>query len=332
MRREPSHTCLVSLLAGMLLIAAAPTRAEETVQHWLDRMSRALATLDYRGTLVHVRDGRVDTMRVIHRSDEDGVRERIVSIDGTPREVVRHGDSVRCVLPGDEPVMLESQLTGRLLPSLPVNRLLGPESAYLMSLGGRERVAGMMARIIHIQPRDAYRYGSRLWLEERTGMLLRYALIDHDGRQLQQMSFTSLELGVSIADSEFEPELTGHQMTTTASVDQALRPASANLRRTSVSPRVPGGFRLINAGQGSGSGGEPFEYLLYSDGLSSFSIYIEPADSSAVAGRVDAMGPVHVYSTQAGGRLYTVVGEVPSATVEFVGRQLRRAERRRPRG
>ncbi|NBB92418.1 MAG: hypothetical protein GVY32_04520 [Gammaproteobacteria bacterium] len=328
---RPFSTVLIVTLALAAAAAAAPARGEEDVQHWLDRMSRAVEALDYRGTLVHVRNGQVDTLRVIHRSDENGVRERIVSIDGAPREVIRNGDKVRCVLPGDNPVTLESRLTGRLLPSLPVNRLLGPESAYLMSLGERERVAGMMARIIHIQPRDAYRYGSRLWLEEQTGMLLRYALIDHDGRQLQQVSFTSLELGANIADSEFEPEFIGREASGTW-VEQALRPSGTSLQRASYAPRVPRGFRLVNAGQGSGKAGESFEYLLYSDGLSSFSIYVEPADSGNVASRVDAMGPVHVYTTQSGGRLFTVVGEVPSATVEFVGRQLRHAGRRTPQG
>ncbi|NBD96347.1 MAG: hypothetical protein GVY11_07730 [Gammaproteobacteria bacterium] len=317
---------LATLLAGVTLAALAPALAEDSVQHWLDRMSRAVEGLDYRGTLVHLRDGEVDTLRIIHRSDDDGVRERIYSVDGAPREVLRNGDSVRCILPGDEPMMLESQLAGRLLPSLPVNRLLGPESGYEMSLGGRERVADMMARVIHIQPRDAYRYGSRLWLEERTGMLLRYALIDHDGRRLQQLSFTSLELGANISDAELEPELVGEQVST-ESMDESLQSAGSVTRNVSVRPRVPRGFRLVNAGRGRGPGGAEFEHLLYSDGLSSFSIYVEDAGGDTVAGRVETMGPVHVYTTQSGGRLFTVVGEVPAATVEFVGRQLRRTSR-----
>ncbi|RFF30428.1 MucB/RseB C-terminal domain-containing protein [Wenzhouxiangella sediminis] len=324
MRIPELRWMLAVLIAAATL--AAPARAEETVQRWLDRMSRAVETLDYRGTLVNVRNGEVDTLRIIHRADEDGVRERIYSVDGVPREVLREGDSVRCVLPGDEPMMLESQLAGRLLPSLPVNRLLGPESGYRMTMGGRERVAGMMARIIHIQPRDAYRYGSRLWLEERTGMLLRYALIDHDGRQLQQLSFTSLELGANISDAELEPELVGQQFTT-ESIDESIHSAGSSVGPVPVSPRVPRGFRLVNAGQGRGAGGAEFDHLLYSDGLSSFSIYIERAGEETMAGRVETMGPVHVYTTQSGGRLFTVVGEVPAATVEFVGRQLRRTSR-----
>lgn len=317
---------LAALFASLILAAISPARAEGSVHDWLDRMSRAVETLDYRGTLVQVRNGEVDTLRIIHRADEDGVRERIYSVDGAPREVIREGNSVRCVLPGDEPTMLESQLGRRLLPSLPVNRLLGPESGYLMSLGGRERVAGMMARVIRIQPRDAYRYGSRLWLEERTGMLLRYALFDHDGRQLQQLSFTSLDLGANIADSELEPELVGRQVAT-ETIDESLQSAGSSVGPVSVRPRVPRGFRLVNGGRGSGPGGNEFEHLLYSDGLSSFSVYVERAGSEAVAGRVEAMGPVHVYTTQSGGRMFTIVGEVPAATVEFVGRQLRRNSR-----
>lgn len=317
--------------AGVLLAAGLPALAEDSVHHWLDRMSRAVETLDYRGTLVHVRNGEVDTLKIVHRADEEGVRERIVSIDGEPREILRRGDNVRCILPGDEPLMLESQLNGRLFPALPVNRLLGPDSTYRMSLGSRERVAGMSAQIIHIQPRDAYRYGARLWLEEKTGMLLRYALIDHDDRQLQQVSFTSLELGASISDSELEPELSGAESDALVT-NQTLRSSGAAVdRRASTSPRVPRGYRLINAGKGQSASGGEFEHLLYSDGLSSFSIYVEHDESDAMVGRVDSMGPVHVYTMRSDGRLFTVVGEVPSATVEFVGRQLRRSGRERSR-
>lgn len=324
---RPSLQRLLTVFAVALLVQApAPVRADDDVQNWLDRMSRAVETLDYRGTLVSVRNGQVNTLRIIHRADESGVRERIYSIDGSPREILRDGDSVRCVLPGDEPMLLESELDGRLLPSLPVNRLLGPESGYVMSMGGRERVADMMARVIHIQPRDAYRYGSRLWLEERTGMLLRYALIDHDGRQLQQLSFTSLELGAKISDSELQPELVGDAFES-RQLDERAQSSRVGRRSLPVQPRVPRGFRLVNAGRGKGSEGESFDHLLYSDGLSSFSVYVEPTGSETVAGRVETMGPVHVYSARRGGHMFTVVGEVPAATVEFVGRQLQQASR-----
>ncbi|QKK03323.1 MAG: hypothetical protein HND55_12050 [Pseudomonadota bacterium] len=323
---SPLSTGLGPLLAGLVLAMPAAAASEDSVQHWLDRMSRAVETLNYRGTLVHVRQGHVDTLRVIHRADQDGVRERIYSIDGPPREVLRNGNSVRCVLPGDQPLLLESQLSGRLLPSLPVSRLIGPDSAYRMRLGGRQRVAGMMTREIEIEPRDAYRYGSRVWLEEQTGMLLRYAVIDRHGNHLQQFSFTEIELGVPISDAELEPELDGTLHSLAIQSQQAReRSVISAAGRMAARPRVPGGYRLIRAGQGQSESSVEFEHLLYSDGLASFSIYIERADDAALSGRIDTVGPIHVYSAQSGGYQFTVVGKVPAATVDFVGRQLRRS-------
>lgn len=326
MREFISRRGLSVLLAGLAFAAATTGWAEDSVKNWLDRMSRAVETLDYKGTLVHVHNGQVDTLKIVHRADESGVRQRIYSIDGARREVIRSGDSVRCFFPGDEPTMLESQLAGRLMPALPVSRLLGPDSGYQMALGDTERVAGMTARVVNIQPRDAYRYGSRLWLEERTGMLLRYALVDHDGKRIQQLSFTAIELGAKISDAELEPELSGRHFAI-RSADEALRSGSAPVTPISVQPQVPSGFRLVNAGRGHGTDGNEFEHLLFSDGLSSFSIYIEPAAGKSIEAGIEALGPVHVYTTRSTGYQYTVIGEVPAETVGYVGRQLRHGGR-----
>jgi sigma-E factor negative regulatory protein RseB len=304
--------------------ASAHAQADDDAQHWLDRMARAVETLNYRGTLVHVREDRVDTLRIIHRADEDGVRERIYAIDGEPREVLRDGNKVRCLLPGDQPQVLESQLAGRLLPHLPVNRLTSPESAYRMEMAGSERVAGLSTRILTIEPRDQYRYGYRLWLEESTGMLLRYALIDPDGRQLQQLSFTSIELGVSISDAELAPAMIDAPKVLTTRLEDTDGRIRSGRRHEAFSDRVPPGFRLANIGKGRSENGEEFEHLLFSDGLASFSIYIENAAPEAIGSRMKAMGAVHVFTHQGDGRALTVVGEVPATTIEYVGQRFRR--------
>ncbi len=327
-RRMPGLHRSLSLCALMVMLGWALTSRADTgseTQQWLDRMARAVETLNYRGTLVHVREDQVDTLRIIHRADDRGIRERIYAVDGEPREVLRDGNEVRCLLPGDRPKVMESQLSGRLLPSLPINRLAGADSAYRTSMEGSERVAGLMTRIIMIEPRDEYRYGYRLWLEKSTGMLLRYALVDHDGRQLQQLSFTSIELGVTISDAELEPELTNAAKVLTTRLDDPDGRISSGRRNEAFQGRVPPGFRLANVGKGRGEDGEVFEHLLFSDGLATFSIYIERATPDAVGSRMEAMGPVHVFTDQSHGRLLTVVGEVPVATVEFVGRRFGRS-------
>ena len=65
-------------LAGLLLLwlLAAPLHAA-TAEAWLGKVAQALKTLDYRGTVVVVADGRVETLRVLHRYDGGRERERM---------------------------------------------------------------------------------------------------------------------------------------------------------------------------------------------------------------------------------------------------------------
>lgn len=322
------------LLTGCFLVlmclgvhATAPD--DDEVGYWLDRMVRAIETLDYRGTLVHMRDGHVDTLHIVHRVDENGIRERIFSIDGPPREVLRDGKQVRVLLGGQESMVVEGGIGSRLLPNLPPDRLSQPILAYRMKMDGTERVAGLYARILDIRPRDQFRYGHRFWLEKETGMLLRSALLDHEGNYLQHLSFVSLELNVPIASSEFEPELDAASVTEIKMT--AARPAagsdSAQMAQPSWTPRMlPDGFRLAAVNHGINDAGVEFEHLLFSDGLASFSIYIMPAQASdePLSERIDVVGPVHVFTGTVDGHRVTVVGEVPSATVALVAQQLER--------
>lgn len=324
------HLYRVGLASAALVLAALPqAQASEDVGYWLDRMSRAIETLNYRGTLVHIRDGQVDTLRIIHRSDQDGIRERIYSLDGQPREILRDGAHVRTLLGGDQTIVVGGNLGARLFPNLPLSRLSSPVVAYRMRVAGADRVAGMNTRIVDIRPRDQFRYGHRLWLEENTGMLLRSALLDHEGNRLQQMSFVDIELGVPISDSELDPVLnrSGVVELEMDDVPAERRAAAAEMRRATWTPRhLPDGFRLASVGRGHDREGRPFEHLLFSDGLASFSVYIEidAGSRSGPSDRIESIGPVHVYTASVDRHRVTVVGEVPPATVAFVARQLER--------
>src|SRR6056297_1756876 len=96
--------CSALVFAGLALTAA---HASDEVDAWLDRMARAVDSLNYRGTLVHMRDGQVDTLRIIHRSDDQGIRERIYSLDGQPREILRDGNEVRTLLEDNQPLIVQ---------------------------------------------------------------------------------------------------------------------------------------------------------------------------------------------------------------------------------
>ncbi|MEE8117953.1 MAG: sigma-E factor regulatory protein RseB domain-containing protein, partial [Gammaproteobacteria bacterium] len=64
--------------------------------YWLDRMSTALRELNYQGTFVYLHDQKLEAMEIVHRVDADGERERLFSLNGAAREIVRDRDEVKC--------------------------------------------------------------------------------------------------------------------------------------------------------------------------------------------------------------------------------------------
>jgi sigma-E factor negative regulatory protein RseB len=64
----------------------------------------------------------------------------------------------------------------------------------------------------------------------------------------------------------------------------------------------------------------PVQHLVYSDGLASVSVFIEPrnAQTQGMSG-LAKVGAAFAYSRDLDGHQLTVVGEVPAATVQAIG-------------
>lgn len=298
----------------------------DSVEQWLVRMDHAVASISYRGTLVSTGSNRIDTMRVLHRVDDHGVRERIYALDGPPREVLRHGDQVRCLISGQASVIVDNPFPTRLLPRIPLNEILGADSVYRAQLIGTGRVAARDARIVQILPLDEYRYGRRLWLDSDTGMLLRSVVFGPDGAIVERLSFVEIELGAAIADSELESDLENPSQVTRYQIGNQREGEFASSKTPLWLPEsLPKGFRLTSVGHG-GDEDQRYEHLLFSDGLASFSIYIEFDRSASIAEQVESRGAMHIYTGSIDGNQVTVVGEVPAPTVRLIGRHLRKLQ------
>lgn len=314
------------MAAGVLWACCAGQLRAESVEQWLVRMDHAVASISYRGTLVSTGSNRIDTMRVLHRVDDQGVRERIYALDGPPREILRNRDQVRRLVSGQASLIVDNPFPTSLLPRIPLGEILGPGSVYRARLTGTGRVAARKARIIEILPQDQYRYGRRLWLDADTGMLLRSLVFAPDGEIVEKLSFVEIEIGASISDSELESDLENPSQVTRYQIGNAGDGEVASSKTPLWLPEsLPKGFRLTSVGHG-GSEGQRYEHLLFSDGLSSFSIYVEFERSAGISEQTEARGAMHIYTGSIDGNLVTVVGEVPAPTVRLIGRHLRRLQ------
>lgn len=315
MVRAPMRVSRLILLFA-LWSAAAVHAGDREAREWLERMSRTLATRNYEGRFFQVRDARSNEMRIIHRVDKGKVTERLVSLDGSGREFIRNESEVICYLPDRRQVLVEKR-DGTLLAAIPsYNEQL--EEHYSIERGPSTKALGRRTQLILVQPRDQFRYGYRLWLDHETAMPLKSQLCDRNGQVIEQMLFAEVHFRDRIAADALKPAVSTEGFRWVRTDDQQMHIADAAMGWTV--PRPPAGFRLkmrrIQVIAGSKA---PVGHLVYSDGLATVSVFIEPWNPQADALRgLAKVGAAFAYSRKLDDKQVTVVGEVPAATVEAI--------------
>jgi sigma-E factor negative regulatory protein RseB len=317
--RATATVVATAIVGGFVPTAGA---ADADAQAWLQRMTQALATRNYDGLFTHSTPRQTETMRIVHRVDADGTTERLVSLDGNGREIIRTPREVHAYLPDRRVVLVEPRTDeGSLLKALPTPGA-HLETHYDLRAGKGHRLLGRDVRVIEIRPRDQYRYGYRLWLDERTAMPLRSEVMGTDGAALEQMQFTQLEMYRSLDPQSVEPKVdaTGYRW---------MRP-KRRVAEVAVTPsgwrplKVPPGFRLVGTRQQSVPGVPmPVQHLVFSDGFASVSVFIEPGSRNAQAPPESSrMGSASTFTTHVRGFVVTAVGEVPPTTVRDIATSL----------
>jgi sigma-E factor negative regulatory protein RseB len=310
-------------LAGsalLLTLAGGHAMAQEAGK-WLDRMNRAVDELNYRGTFVHVVDGTPETLNIVHRNVAGNSGERILSLDGPRREIVRENDQVRWILPDQKLVLLETRKDVSPLVSALPSYSADLEPHYEIKLRATARIANRSAQMIEIKPRDEFRYGYVLWLDQETAMPLKSQLMDERGHTVEQILFTEINMTGDIAAADLEPTIN------TAGFSTMRPPESAPLVAANIPWRasaVPGGFKLSAATQSPMPGSKyPVEHLVYSDGLATVSVFIEdPKTKAEVNDGFSKVGSTNTFSLTLRGRKVTAVGEVPRQTVRTIASSL----------
>ena len=80
-------------------------------------MSIATSQLNYDGIFTYRYDKKIDTMRIIHKNKEGDIFERLISLNGNRREIVRENDKVKYFFPENKISIIERSKLGQLLSS-----------------------------------------------------------------------------------------------------------------------------------------------------------------------------------------------------------------------
>ncbi|MDI5985579.1 MucB/RseB C-terminal domain-containing protein [Halomonas sp. M4R5S39] len=309
-KRQVRRLVAASLLAGAGLVLAvdapalaadaeggdrfdcrelAGREAPETAIDWFERSLWASHCYVFQARAVRIGYDGIRTLALSHHI-EDGIEREMASfLDGPPLVFERRGRIGR---------LSWAEADGEA-PASPSGIAAHLDGLYRLQLGGEERIASRRTVRLDIDPLDSFRFGHRLWLDATTALPLKQVLLDEAGRVVETFQFTELD----------RPRLhDGHV------VLDRYREAPSDPWDIGW---LPEGFVPQPVDTRSSRHADTVDHRLYSDGLSTLSLFVEPIEGTdeLLAPGMHRLGVSHaaVRHRELGGqpRQVVVMGELP---------------------
>ena len=319
-RRLVAWLCVGFVGATMSAVVSAQKRSPTD---WLDRMSRAVATTNYQGTVIRRKRGESEALKVVHKIVDGVVNERVTSQEGNGLEIIRIGNDVHCILPDKKSVLVEcwnNQST--LFLALPRKEAVSMPH-YDLSLMREGRIAGRKAVLLAVRPHDEFRYTHRIWLDQDSGFPLQTEVLNYDGDLIEEVKFADISFSDEIAEKAFDPTVSLEGFTW-------YKEPSSEVQRIAFETNwdtndLPMGFRAISSQNEKYPGSDRSEttHIVYSDGIANVSVFIESPRGDEKTGWF-ILGATNSYSLAIDGYQVTAVGEVPAITVQRIASSMRR--------
>lgn len=319
-----THHAAAQTLAPAPASAPAGGAESRSINDWLMRMHEASRNRSYAGTFVVSSGGAMSSARIWHVCDGTQQMEKVETLTGAPRTIFRHNDHVLTFMPEQKVVRAEKRESLGLFPQLLKSTDSRIADFYTARQEGSERVAGVEADIVALMPRDAMRFGYRVWAERKTGMVVKLQTLGADGKVLEEAAFSELQLDAPVRLDQlakmmakvdgYKVEKPGLVKTTASAEGWLLKTAVPGFQSMSC-------YKRPLAGQ---SGSDPMQWV-FSDGLASVSIFVESFDKQRHLGESRmSMGATQSLTRRVDAYWLTVMGEVPMATLGFFADGLER--------
>jgi sigma-E factor negative regulatory protein RseB len=320
--------CMATAFAQTSAVPAPTGDGAISVNEWLVRMHEAsMKKRSYIGTLVQSsRDG-MSSARIWHACDGNSQVERIEALTGAPRSSIRKDDKLVTFMPEMKLVRMEKRegmagasFTELLKPG--ANQI--PDFYTVKSLG-MERIAGLDAEVVQLNPRDALRYGYRIWTERKSALVLKLQTLDAGGAVLEQAAFSELQLDAPVKADKLKSMMKPAEGWRVEQADVIKTTASAE--GWSIKNTVPG-FKSMSCqkrGVSSPSTADDTVQWVFSDGLATVSLFLETFDKARHTQEgLASAGATNSLFRRMNEYFLTAVGEVPPQTLRNFASALER--------
>lgn len=305
------HSISTLALALFSLVAQAGS-----VDHWQSLQKTAVAAhvLSYQGIFVCQAGQQSKSVEIKHIYNGQDEFARNVVLDGSPREVLNQSGEVVIYNPKNEKIVIEKRRGQNMFPAILPTDLDAIKANYSLRAGETERIADRQAQILMLEAKDNLRYSYKFWVDSEYGLLLKSVMLNSRNEVIDSMAFSQLSMIKSMGLDWFKPNIDAKKSYVMEDVNPlADKPDNAHWRLKALPEGYVKVDQMMRTVKGKTS---PVTHLIFSDGLASVSLFIEPLENGMKprTGR-SLVGNTSFYANVAGNLQITVVGEVPEPTV-----------------
>ena len=292
-----------------------------TAKQILQKMVRAMELSDYQGTVIFLKNDKLEAMKYFHTSSNNKEEERLVSLNSPMREIIRNSDEVTCLFKLTQQVIVDHRpYEHSFIVDVPKN-LDELDASYEFEVVGEEDVAMIPTYVVAIQPKDEFRYIRKIWVSKGQFLPMKAEVYNISGVVLEQVAFTEIQVKKQATATAPSQQPIGVSLSAQGS-DEAKNqtPSQAGFEVTAM----PRGFKQIFfARKPLHKSEQPVDHLLLSDGFASVSVYMETKkvdmpSNSDLPEVIHSVGAVNSISRELANSQLTVLGEVPATTVKFI--------------
>lgn len=305
---------LACILASSAL--AAHATSEDDAWILLQKAAAAARALNYQGVFVYQAGRQTKSVQITHYFNGKNEFARNVILDGTPREVFSQGGELTILSPRNEKVVIEKRRGQNMFPAILPTNLDAVKESYTLKVGEIERVAGRPTQLLHLIPKDNLRYSYRFWVDVEFGLLLKSVMLNSRQEVMESIGFNQISLLNTVDLNLFQPKIDAKKnYVMEDEVDNTIADNSSNTNWTIKD--LPAGYRKVDQLKRLVHGrSQPVTHVVFSDGLASVSLFIEPLIKGIKAKSGHTLvGTTSFYAHVIDGYQIIVVGEVPEATV-----------------
>jgi len=299
-------------LAGW--VRAAPLQQPEALA-LLQKIADAARKLNYSGTFVYQHGDQVETSRIVHFVDSGNEYEKLETLDGPRREVIRNNDEVLCYYPDAKIVRSDKRVARRTFPALLPEQLSSLTEYYEIRMGESERIGGFDSQALVLEPKDGMRYGHKFWADTASGLLLKARMLSERHNVVEQFSFTQLSIGAGVTREMVQPSF--NIRFPEWRLDRFANNTISEIESGWTVRNFPPGFRKVLEMRRTKQGNAVLvTHMVYSDGLAAVSVFIEPAATrQRISEGLSQQGAINIYTRTLNDQVVTVLGEAPATTV-----------------